>query len=77
MCSPFFIQLYSFILTLQLDQFLGSRSLQEILCDEIEDEEFLGFAIDNMEELLSDIAKGNLSIRIHRDITGAMWFRVD
>ena len=46
--------------------------IQEILCDEIEDDELLGFAIDNMEELLSDIAKGNLNIRIHRNITGAI-----
>jgi len=51
--------------------------MQEILCDEIEDEEFLDFAIDNLEELLSYIAKGNLNIRIHRDITGEMWFGVD
>ena len=48
--------------------------IQEILSDEIEDEELLGFAIDNMEELLSYITKGNLNIRIHRDITGEMWF---
>ncbi len=34
--------------------------IQEILSDEIEDEEFLNFAIDNLEELLSYIAKGNL-----------------
>jgi hypothetical protein len=51
--------------------------MQEILCDEIEDEEFLNFAIENLEELLSYIAKGNLNIRIHRDITGEMWFGVD
>ena len=50
--------------------------IQEILCDEIEDEEFLDFAIDNMEELLSYITKGNLNIRIHRDIAGEMWFGV-
>ena len=43
--------------------------IQEILSDEIEDEELLNFAIDNLEELLSYIAKGNLNIRIHRDIT--------
>jgi hypothetical protein len=51
--------------------------MQEILCDEIEDEEFLDFAIDNLEELLSYIAQGNLNIRIHRDIEGEMWFGVD
>ncbi len=50
--------------------------IQEILCDEIEDDELLGFAIDNMEELLSYIVKGSLDIRIHRDITGEMWFGV-
>ncbi len=50
--------------------------MQEILSDEIEDEEFLEFAIDNLEELFSHIINGNLSIRIHRDITGDMWFGV-
>ena len=32
--------------------------IQEILCDEIEDEELLEFTIDNLDELLSYIAKG-------------------
>ncbi len=50
--------------------------IQEILCDEIEDEELLNFAIDNLEELLSYIEQGNLNIRIHIDITGDMWFGV-
>ncbi len=50
--------------------------MQEILSDEIEDEEFLGFAIDNLEELSSYIINGNLNIRIQRDITGEMWFVV-
>ena len=50
--------------------------MQEILSDEIEDEEFLNFAIDNLEELTSYIIKGNLNIRIHRDIEGEMWFGV-
>ncbi len=45
--------------------------------DEIEDEEFLEFAIENLEELFSYIINGNLNIRIHRDITGEMWFGVD
>ncbi len=51
--------------------------MQEILCDEIEDEEFFDFAIENLEELSSYIINGNLNIRIHRDITGEMWFGVD
>jgi hypothetical protein len=40
--------------------------MQEILSDEIEDEEFLNFAIENIEELSSYIINGNLNIRIHR-----------
>ena len=50
--------------------------MQEILSDEIGDEEFLGFTIDNLDELSSYIINGNLNIRIHRDITGEMWFGV-
>jgi hypothetical protein len=44
--------------------------MQEILSDEIDDPEFLEFAIDNLSELLSYITTDNLNIRIHRDITG-------
>ncbi len=47
---------------------------QEILSDEIEDEEFLEYAIDNLDELFTYIINGNLNIRIHRDVTGEMWF---
>ena len=47
--------------------------MQEILSDEIEDTEFFDFAIDNLEELLSHIAHGNLNNRIYRDITGEVW----
>jgi hypothetical protein len=50
--------------------------IQEILSDEIEDDEFLEFAIKNFSEMMGYIAKGNLNIRIHRDITGEMWFGV-
>ncbi len=49
---------------------------KEILSDEIEDEEFLNFAIDNLSEMMGYIAKGILNIRIHRDVTGEMWFKV-
>ncbi len=48
--------------------------MQEILSDEIDDEEFFDFAIDNLSELLSYIATGRVNIRIHRDITGEIWF---
>ena len=50
--------------------------IQGILSDEIEDDEFLEFAIKNFSEMMGYIAKGNLNIRIHRDITGEMWFGV-
>ena len=39
--------------------------MQEILSDEIEDEEFLEFAIDNLEELSSYITNGNSNIGVH------------
>ena len=48
--------------------------IQEILCDEIDNAEFLEFAIDNLDELTSYIINGNLNIRIHRDINGEMGF---
>ena len=50
--------------------------MQEILSDEIDDMEFLGFAIENFSEMMGYIAQGNLNIRIHRDITGEMWLGV-
>ncbi len=46
--------------------------IQEILSDEIDDTEFLEFAIENLEELFSYIINGNLNIRIHRDISGGI-----
>ncbi len=50
--------------------------MQEILGDELEDEEFLEFAMENLKELLSYIEARKTNIRIHRDIAGAMWFGV-
>ncbi len=50
--------------------------MQEILSDEIDDPEFLEFAIENLDELFTYVINGNLNIRIHRDITGEMWFGV-
>jgi len=34
--------------------------------------EFFEFAIENFSEMIGYIAKGNLNIRIHRDITGLL-----
>jgi len=39
--------------------------------------EFLKFAIENFSEMIAHITHGNLNIRIHRDITGEMWFGVE
>ncbi len=50
--------------------------MQEILSDEIDDPEFLDFAIENFTEMFWYIVKGNLNIRIHRDITEEIWFGV-
>ncbi len=50
--------------------------MQEMLSDEIDDPEFLNFAIDNFSELFGYLATGRVNIRIHRDIEGEMWFGV-
>jgi len=39
--------------------------------------ELLVFVIKNSSEMMGYIAQRNLNIRIHRDITGEMWFGVD
>jgi len=48
------------------------KTKKQILTDEIEDEEFHEFAIENFSELFSYIASGRVSIRIHRDMIGEM-----
>ncbi len=50
--------------------------MQEILSDEINDPEFLEFAIDNFCEMFGYINTGRVNIRIHRDVEGEMWFGV-
>ena len=50
--------------------------MQEILRDEFDDEEFLEFAIENYSEMFVYINTGRMSIRIHRDVTGEIWFGV-
>ncbi len=44
--------------------------------DEIDDPEFLNFAVENISELFGYLATGRVNIRLHRDITGEMWFGV-
>jgi hypothetical protein len=49
---------------------------EQILTDEIDDPEFLNFAVYNISELFGYLATGRVNIRICRDITGEMWFGV-
>ncbi len=49
---------------------------EQILRDEIDGTEFLEYAIENFSEMFWFIVKGNLNIRIHRDITEEIWFGV-
>ena len=50
---------------------------KQILVDEFDDPEFLNFAIENYSEMFGYINTGRINIRIHRDVTGAMWFGAD
>ena len=43
----------------------------QVLTDEIDDSEFLDFAIENLSELLSHIESGRVNIRIHRYARGS------
>ncbi len=49
---------------------------KQILTDEIQDTEFLNFAVEHISELFGYINTGRVNIRICRDITGNMWFGV-
>ncbi len=53
------------------------RKYELTLRDEIEDPEFLSFAIGNLNELSSYIAKGKINIRIHRNDVDELWFDID
>ncbi len=50
--------------------------MQKILRDEIDDPEFLEFAIDHYSEMFGYINTGRVTINLHRDIEGNMWFGV-
>ena len=60
----------------EIDADTSCQIEKQILTDEFDDSEFLNFAIENFEELLSYIKSGIINIRIHRDITGDIWFGV-
>ena len=52
----------------------SSKIEKQILVDEFDDPEFLEFAIEHYSEMFGYINTGRVNIRIHRDITGDMWF---
>jgi len=61
----------------KIDVETAFRKYEQILSDEINDPEFLAFAIGNLNELSSYIAKGKINIRIHRNDVDELWFDVD
>ncbi len=61
----------------KIDVETAFRKYEQILSDEINDPEFLAFAIGNLNELSSYIAKGKTDIRIHRNDVDEIWFDVD
>ncbi len=60
----------------KLDYDTAFKIQKQILTDEIEDEEFFKYAIENISEMMGYIAQGYLNIRIHRDIISEVWFGV-
>ncbi len=54
----------------------SSKIEKQILTDEIQDTEFLNFAVENISGLFGYLATGRVNIRIHRNVTGEMWFGV-
>ncbi len=60
----------------EIDADTSSKIEKQILTDEIQDTEFLNFAIENYSEMFGYINTGRVNIRIHRDIEGNMRFGV-
>ncbi len=58
----------------EIDADTSCQIEKQILTDEIDDEEFLNFAVENISELFGYLATGRVNIRICRDITGEIWF---
>ncbi len=60
----------------EIDADTSCQIEKQILTDEIQDPEFLKFAVYNISELFGYLATGRVNIRICRDITGEIWFGV-
>ncbi len=54
----------------EIDADTSCQIEKQILTDEIDDPEFLNFAVENISELFGYLATGRVNIRICRDITG-------
>jgi hypothetical protein len=61
----------------EIDVETAFRRYEQILSDEISDQQLLSFAIGNLNELSSYIAKGKINIRIHRNDVDELWFDID
>ncbi len=61
----------------EIDIDTAFRMYAKILKGEISNPEFLSFAMENINELSSYIAKGISNIRIHRNDVDEIWFDVD
>ncbi len=54
----------------EIDADTSCQIEKQILTDEIDDPEFLNFAVENISELFGYLATGRVNIRICRDIEG-------
>jgi hypothetical protein len=60
----------------EVDADTSSKIEKQILVNEFDEPEFFNYAIENISELFGYLATGRVNIRIHRDVTGDMWFGV-
>jgi hypothetical protein len=56
----------------EIDADTSCQIERQILTEEVDDTEFLNFAVENISELFEYIATGRVNIRIHRDVTDKM-----
>jgi hypothetical protein len=61
----------------EIDADTSFKMEKQILTDEIDDPEFLTFAITNVSELFSYIVTGHTTIRVHRNDADEIWFDID
>ncbi len=57
----------------EIDADTSFKMFEQSPTDEIDDTEFLNYAVENISKLFGYIATGRVNIRICRDIEGNMW----